>query len=141
MSKAFQIFNPLRVSLPLIGILGLGTATWVKAVENISFQVAHVRGAGWNAEGVSVQLDLPTRTSATVRVSRLKLDSMQQEVRNVSIECPRVEISKKTISCPQARLLGDFGDLGKQDVQGSASYGRIDGSLSMRVAGLSIAKG
>ncbi|MFL6619267.1 MAG: hypothetical protein ACJ8MH_11725 [Povalibacter sp.] len=141
MSKAFQIFNPLRVSLPLIGILGLGTATWVKAVENISFQVAHVQGAGWKAEGVSVQLDLPTRTSATVRVSRLKLDSMQQELRNVSIECPRVEITGTTISCPQARLLGDFGDLGKQDVQGSASYGRIGGSLSMRLAGLSIAKG
>lgn len=124
------------------GVLSsLLVAGLVAAVEQVTFEVALVDGAGWSAEGVSVQMDLPEQMAATATVARLRLTSSKQELRNVRIQCPAVEISATVIACPRVQVSGNFPQLGAQSMTGRLSYGRRSGALDAQLDGLRIGRG
>ncbi|HEY5807997.1 MAG TPA: hypothetical protein VIT67_08510 [Povalibacter sp.] len=122
-------------------LLSMLVAGLVDAVERVTFEVERIDGAGWSAEGVAVQIDVPERTTATATVARLKLSSSQQELRNVRIECPAVEISADLMTCSHARLTGNFPQLGEQSLAGRLSYARETGALAMQLDGLRLGEG
>ncbi|HEY6642088.1 hypothetical protein [Povalibacter sp.] len=118
------------------------SATLVGAIENATFAVERVEGAGWIAEGVVVQLDLPARgAGASAAVSRLSLQSPQRTFSNVRIECPSVAISAETIACEHARITGVMGPLGAQTLTGQVAYSRSNGDLEARLAGVRLGAG
>lgn len=117
-------------------------ATLVGAVDDVGFEVERIEGAGWSAENIAVRLDLPanaTRASATI--ARIRLPAQQQELRNVRIECPSVEISTATIACRNVRIAGNLPSLGAQVLTGRVVFGRQGGALDMELDGLRVGQG
>ena len=117
-------------------------ARLVGAIENVSFEVARVDGAGWSAEGVSVHLELPSeRAGVALHVERLRLEAAKQTLTNVSVRCPDVELSPDTIACDKSQIEGVFGDFGKQALAGRLRYVRSSGDLEGDVSGLRLGTG
>lgn len=120
------------------GVLASG---FVNAIEQASFEVDRIDGAGWSAQRISIQLSLPERTSATARIERLTLASQQQELRNVRVDCGALDISAAAIVCSRAQLSVDASPLGKQSLTGRIAYARADGALDLRLDGLRVGGG
>lgn len=117
-------------------------ATLVGAVDDVGFAVERVDGAGWSAENIEVRLDLPADAPrASVSISRIRLTAQQQELRNVRIECPAVEISAATIACRNARIAANLPSLGAQTLIGRVVFGRQTGALDLELAGLRVGQG
>lgn len=117
-------------------------ATLVGAVDDIGLEVERIDGAGWSAENIAVRLDLPAsapRASATI--ARIRLTAQKQELRNVRIECPSVEISAATIACRNARIAGNLPSLGAQTLTGRVAFGRQTGALDLELSGLRVGPG
>ncbi|HWK73485.1 MAG TPA: hypothetical protein VNQ81_04390 [Povalibacter sp.] len=117
-------------------------ATWVGAVDDVGFEVERIDGAGWSAENIAIRLDLPanaTRASATI--ARIRLAAQEQELRDVRIECPSVEISAATIACRDARIAGNLPSLGVQRLTGRVVFGRHSGALDIELGGLRLGEG
>lgn len=132
----------IRPAVALGAVAALGAVTLVGAIENATFDVARVEGAGWHAEGVAIQLDLPAGSvGASATVARLSLQSPQQTFTNVRIQCPVVDISVDSIECEHARITGTLGVLGPQALTGRVSYARASGDLDLNVAGLKLGAG
>lgn len=120
----------------------LTTATLVGAVDEIELQVERVEGAGWSAEGVVVRADLPEGASGvSATVSRLRLSSIKDELRDVRVECPALEFSTAVIRCTQARILAFLPSLGAQTLSGDVRYERTTGALDFDLRGLRVGQG
>lgn len=123
-------------------VAALCGVTLVGAIENAIVQIERVEGAGWRAEGIAIQLDLPADgVGASATVAHLSLQSRQQTFSNVRIECPVVAMSADSIGCDHARITGAFGALGVQTLTGRLVYARSSGNLDLDVAGLQVGKG
>lgn len=122
-------------------IAGLGMATWVRAVESVNLSVASIEGAGWHARDVQIALELPDRTHAVARIGRLKVDAMDQELRNVTFQCNGLDIGLQEIVCGEVRLAGNLGPIGPQNAKGTLRYGREDGSVALDLRGLTLGGG
>ncbi len=127
-------------------VLGAAVAvcsvTLVRAIENATFEVEHVEGAGWRAEGVAIRLDVPAGgVGASATVARLSLQSPEQTFTNVRIQCPVVDISTGSIVCDRARITGAFGALGTQALTGRIIYARSSGDLDLKLADLRLGRG
>lgn len=117
-------------------------ATLVGAVDDVGFEIERVDGAGWSAENIAVRLDLPTHaTRATATIARIRLAAQGQELRNVRIECPSVEISAAAIACRDARVAGNLPVLGAQTLSGRVVFGRQTGALDLELGGLRVGQG
>jgi hypothetical protein len=128
-------------SLIASGICALSAAGFALAIDNLSFTLEGIEGAGWRAANVEVRLDLPDRTRASAHIDRLVIDDLGEELRGISIRCADVELSAASLACPDAQIAGTFGSLGKQNVRGSVRYGRSDGALVLDLKGLSMGSG
>lgn len=118
------------------------TATLVRAVDDVGFEVERVEGAGWSAEGIEIRVDLPApATKASATIARIKLAAQAQELRNVRIDCPAVEISTVAIACRNARIAGHLPSLGAQVMSGRVVFGRQTGALDLELGGLRVGQG
>ena len=132
----------IRPAVALSAVVALGAFTLVDAIENATVDVERIEGAGWHAEGVAIQLDLPAGgVGASATVSRLSLQSPRQTFTNVRIQCPVVAIATDSIECEHARITGTLGVLGTQTLTGRVSYARTSGDLDLNVVGLKVGAG
>lgn len=132
----------VRQAVALGAVATLCGVTLVGAIENATFEVERVDGAGWRAEGIAIQLDLPADgIGASATVARLSLQSPQQTFTNVRIQCASVVISGDSIGCERARIAGALGALGAQTLTGRLTYARSNGDLDLDVAGLKVGNG
>lgn len=117
-------------------------ATTVRAIDDVSLDIATVEGDGWNASDIVVNLGLPEGAS-TVRanVARLQVRALGQTLTNIRIECPKLELGDEVIACRQARVLADWPALGKQALTANLSYGRRNGSLDVALEGIRVGDG
>src|SRR4051812_28737158 len=95
-----------RPVLTLLVALPLGLAGAVYALDNLDLRIERVAGAGWSAEAISVQLDLPQPQgiAAHALVARLQLAGQKEPMRDVRIDCIDVQLSEQTVICPHARI-------------------------------------
>jgi hypothetical protein len=122
---------PRRILL-VAASLALGTAGLVNAVDDASLTIDSVAGDGWTAEHIEVEWHLADR--ALARVGKVRLAAAAQELRDVRIDCPRLELSVRAIACERARVVASWPGVGTQSFVASLVYGRADGSLRWRVA-------
>lgn len=122
--------------------VAVAAAGVVSAVDDVTLDVARIEGAGWVAEDIAIRLDLPAAaTGASAVIGRLTLAARNEELRNVRIECPRLELSAASIACPTARIAAVVPDLGAQVLTGRVVYGRSNGALQIDLAGLKLGTG
>ena len=119
--------------------LALAVAGLVNAVDDANLAVERVVGDGWVAENIAIDWHLPERASATI--GRLKLNAAAQELRNVRIDCPRLQLSDRVIACDGARVVATWPCLGAQTLTAKLVYGRRDGSLEAAVTGIKLGDG
>ena len=119
--------------------LALAVAGLVKAVDDASLILERVSGDGWIAEDIAIDWQLPDRATATI--GSVKLTAIAQELRNVRIDCPRVELSVRAIGCERARVAADWSGIGPQSFTARLAYGRHDGSLELAAEGLRFGEG
>lgn len=120
-------------------LLTLASAGLVNAVDDASLSVERVGGDGWTAEDIAIDWRLPDRAGATI--GRLKLDGLAQELHNVRIDCPRLELSVRAIACERARVAANWPGIGAQSFTASLTYGRSDGSLDVAAEGIRLGAG
>lgn len=111
----------------------------MNAVDDASFSVERVGGDGWIAEDIALDWHLPDRASATI--GRLKLNAISQELRNVRIDCPKLQLSRRAIACERAHVVATWPVIGKQSLTARLVYGRSDGSLEAAVNGIKLGDG
>jgi hypothetical protein len=127
-------------SIALTGaVLALAAAGLVNAVDDAFLNVERVAGDGWTAEDIAIDWRLQGRALATI--GRLKLAAASQELRNVRIDCPRLELSARTIACERARVAGNLPVIGAQSFTARLVYGRSDGSLEVAAEGIKLGGG
>jgi hypothetical protein len=114
-------------------LLALGAAGLVKAVDDANLSVDRVGGDGWSAEQIEIDWDVPDRATATI--GKLRLAAIAQELHDVRIVCPRLELSVRAIACERARVAAKLPGIGAQSFTANLTYGRADSSLSWRVEG------
>lgn len=119
----------------------LAAAGLVNAIDDASLSIERVSGDGWSAEDIVVELELPhDRTLA--RIARLHLTSVSQELRDVRIDCPHLELSDVAIACARARIVvADWPGIGAQSFTAKVVYGRRDGSLELAAESINLGKG
>lgn len=120
-------------------LLALGAAGLVKAVDDANLSVARVGGDGWSAEQIEIDWDLPDRATATI--GKLRLAAIAQELHDVRIVCPRLELSVRAIACERARVAANWPGIGAQSFTAKLIYGRSDGSLELAADGLRLGAG
>jgi hypothetical protein len=128
--------RPIAVT---VAALALAAAGLVNAVDDATLRLERVDGDGWTAEDLSFDWRLQGRAVATI--GRLKLDDAPQELRNVRIDCPRLELSARAIACERARVAGNWPVIGQQSFTARLVYGRSDGSLEVAADGVSLGGG
>jgi hypothetical protein len=121
-----------RLILLAAATLALGAAGLVNAVDDADLIVERVAGDGWSAEHVEIEWDLPDRATATI--GKLRFAAIAQELHDVRIVCPSLELSVRAIGCERARIATNLPGIGTQSLTANLTYGRGDGSLSWRVA-------
>jgi hypothetical protein len=109
-------------------------ATPAHAIEQMKMQLAALDGEGWHAEQVELLVNLgASPITAHLSVKQLQLKGVSEPAREVTIECPRVELSDERFSCTNARIAGQFPYIGKQRLNASASYARGNGAIVMQL--------
>jgi hypothetical protein len=71
----------------------------------------------------------------------LKLNAIAQELRNVRITCPRLQLSARVIACERALVAANWPQIGAQSLTARLVYGRSDGSLEAAVRGIKLGDG
>ncbi len=122
-----------------VAALGLAAAGLVYAVDDAILNVERVAGDGWTAQTIAIDWRLQGRAVATI--GRMKLAAASQELRNVQIDCPRLELSARAIACERARVAGTWPVIGAQSFTARLVYGRSDGSLEVAAEGIQIGGG
>lgn len=121
---------------------GVVIATAVRAVDDVTLQIAEVAGDGWTANDVVVDLGLPENNALVrARIGRLHVPALSQTLTDVRIECPVLDLRADVISCNKARVLADWPALGKQSLDAKLTYGRADGSLDVAIQRLRVGDG
>jgi hypothetical protein len=128
-----------RLILLTAASLALGAAGLVNAVDDANLSVERVTGDGWSAQDIGIDWDLPDRARATI--GKLRLDAVSQELHDVRIVCPRLELSVRAIACEQARVAANLPGIGAQSFTARLVYGRSDGSLELAASGLRLGAG
>jgi hypothetical protein len=119
--------------------LALGAAGLVNAIDDAGLRVERVSGDGWTAQDLSIDWQLPDRATATI--GKVQLTALAQELHNVRVVCPRVELSVRAIACEQARVTANLPVIGAQSFTAKLVYGRSDGSLQVAAQGIRIGGG
>jgi hypothetical protein len=128
-----------RLILLAAASLALGAAGLVKAVDDAHLNVERIAGDGWIAEQIAIDWDLPDRASATI--GKLRLAAVSQELHDVRVVCPRLELSVRAIACERARVAANWPGIGAQSFTARLVYGRSDGSLDLDANGLRLGEG
>lgn len=141
-------WRPRRQALAIAAVTGaVLLATWVGAVDDLSFEVERVAGAGWLAEDIVIRLNEAgsnepgAALKASATIARMKMTASAQELRDLKVECPAIQVTDATLACRNARITARLGSLGAQTLSGQVVFGRRTGDLTMQLHGLRIGQG
>jgi hypothetical protein len=107
----------------------------------IGLRIGDIQGSGWHAHGVNAQLTLSDPLSARITVDRLVLDGLPEALEQVVVTCRAPGIRQPRLRCPDARISGQLGPLGRQRLRADVTYDTTDRSLRLRIRDLSLAGG
>jgi hypothetical protein len=116
----------------VIGIAGIGV---VRAVDDVELEIERIEGQGWSAEGVTLELGLPSQgvisqVNSQATIARLRWTAAGQVWRNVSVRCPSVELSATKIACANASIALTIPALGTQQLHAALAYDRRSGAIA-----------
>ena len=147
----FLRYGAIRKTISASGISIVGAsmlcvlalcATAVRAVDEVELSIEGVRGADWQADGLVVRFEfLENNERASLQIETLKLAQWPETLKAVRVECPRVEMSTRTLGCKGARVSMQVPQLGPQVLLADLAYGRRDGSLQFDLRGLKVGAG
>ena len=132
---------PRRLLLCACVLSAMAAAGVVSAVDNLDLQIERIDGAGWRAEGVVLQVDLPQPTRAHATIGQLRLTSPSQILRNVRIDCPDIELTAALIACQRATVVASTTTFGPQKILANLSYHRESGALDLDLQQVRLAGG
>lgn len=77
------------------------------ALENTAMQFGNVQGYGWQAQGVTLKLSLPSdpnqsHLSADVHIDRLQVVNIPKPLRNAQVHCQTLHLTYSQIHCQHA---------------------------------------
>lgn len=115
-------------------------AAGAAAVDSIGLRLGDVLGDGWRAAGLELTLGLDSggRPAGTLHVDRLTLDPPLGTIRDVRLECPRLRITTRAVSCPAGRLRLSHPMVGVPDPAASFRYEFDRGALSLDLRQLAV---
>lgn len=133
---------PRRNTNLIAALCALSVAGVVLAIDDVHVTIEQVDGAGWNAQGLTLSMDLKRAApGARIDIARLHVPALAQELRNVHIDCDSVDISPDAFTCRQALIAMNWPGLGEQSMSARIRYGRRDGALDVAISGVRLAQG
>jgi hypothetical protein len=106
----------------------------VLAIDDAELQIEAIQGDGWRVEDMSVRFALEREAvQGAVTIGRMQMDMLARELREVRIDCPRLETSVEAFACRDARVAADWPELGVQTFAASVRYGRSSGALTLEL--------
>jgi hypothetical protein len=129
-----------RTGLLLLAVVLLlaGSTRPGHAVDSAALRFGSVAGPGWSVRDVDVRLDwLEDATASLVaQIRRLQLPAPAGDLRDVRLECPRLQFDGNTLECPAGRLLAQSGRYGGQRVAVMFRYRIPDQELTVHLDGV-----
>jgi len=111
-------------------------------VPDVVLSLERAQGEGWHALDLRIELSRTgAQFAAVLTVGQLKLASMQEALRAVRIECPRLELSDAAFGCNEGRIAAAWPVIGPQVLEARVRYGRADAKLDISLNGLRLAQG
>ncbi len=116
------------------------------AISSGTVTLASIEGDGWSATGISLMVDLQQEPiKANAHIDRLQIVALGTQgdrlLRDLNVECGRVEIKGVLVACNHARILGTIPSIGKQLLSGNITFNRQTHALAFNLLGLKLAKG
>ncbi|WJW76149.1 hypothetical protein QVG61_03380 [Thiohalobacter sp. IOR34] len=130
--------RPLFPSLLLLLLLIPAAAG---AVQLVDLRLAELAGDGWQARGIHLQLGFGSdaRLGGRLHIDRLRLSALDQELRDLRLDCPEVVLQVDGYACPRGRLQGADGLLPAARVE--VDYQTVSGRLRLRLRAADFAGG
>jgi hypothetical protein len=123
-------------------VAACGAIGVVRAIEDVQLEIERVDGQGWSAEGIVIDVGLPSEGIASrATIARLHLPAQSQTIRNVQIACSAVELSAAKIACANASVALSLPAIGAQELRGAVSYDRRTGAVDADVRAPRLAGG
>ncbi|MDD2815612.1 MAG: hypothetical protein PHP00_07730 [Thiotrichaceae bacterium] len=85
-------------------MIGYCCCSNVLAVQHATLALGMIDGKAWQAEGVSLQLQLTEPLAMKLEIASLHLPSLPQALHKVEITCPHIEYRADLIACAKAQL-------------------------------------
>lgn len=113
------------------------------AVDTITLDLGEVQGKGWGAHDVTVALELLAdgKFLATLRASRVTLSPEFGSLTDVTLTCLNPVVKEPDFSCRNAKVIGQLGRLGRQQLTASVAYDSEHATLIFSTQGLKVAGG
>lgn len=129
------------LALAAVGVALALAVGGVAALDDVDFQVERIEGDGWRAFDVDASIALTAdATIAKLHVARLELTASHQALRDVQLECRKLDISPDAFACERA-LVRVAKPGSAQTIEASVRYGRRTGSLDVDIAKLPLKVG
>ncbi|MFO7551163.1 MAG: hypothetical protein R6W80_07130 [Haliea sp.] len=135
-----------RQSRPGMGLALLCTALWLTplpALERLTLDLADLQGAGWSLAAAGFELGWSATgvLEARLYAARARLPEPLGELREVQLECARLEQEGSGLHCHQGRLQADSALLGRIDAGLTWKLDRASGALELRLPALQTPQG
>ncbi|HEX2493428.1 MAG TPA: hypothetical protein VHK24_06595, partial [Steroidobacter sp.] len=131
-----------RLLIVLAALATLATARTALALDKVEFTVKNIEGPAWRADEVAASVVLGSGAPrAELHIARLDLPGLQDDIRNVRIDCQSVEVSQQAYGCKGARVRLASSELGGQTITADLHYAREDGALDLKLAGVRLGGG
>lgn len=113
------------------------------ALDEISLDVADLRGSGVSAHGITVRLSVPDahHMMAQVHIASLEAGRDIGTVRNLVIDCPAPEIRDDHYRCSRASVRADLPRIGAQRFGARLDWDQRSHRLRFAVSGLALGEG
>jgi len=88
----------------MILILTLIDLPWVWGIDQLSFKLGRLTGAGWQAQDVVMQLHAAQSITLRVNIASLTLAQLKQPLKKLQLKCVNAHYAVNEIACVDAQL-------------------------------------
>jgi hypothetical protein len=137
--------SELMIKNLLLLIFGLCYCVNAIAIEQMRLSLGKVTGPGWQAQGLTIVLDLSAADAEQfdlqLTIDRLSLPGLSQPLKTLQIHCPQLQQTATTIRCRKARLRLGPPFSAATTASADFSYGLLNQHLELQLQHLALAKG
>jgi len=124
-------------------LLSLLLATSAHALDEINLNVGEIESEGWKLKGAvltarDLSLDKP---EISLKIQEIKLATLKQPLKNLTLSCNRLEYQPDKISCAQGNLQTDNNLLEKSDSILIVNYDLKQKNLNVELKQVTLAQG